>query len=161
MRFVDAAEIRRVLTFPHLITALEVAHRRPKIEIQDGFLGGENGHYFVRHAVDRGRFMASKLITSFPENPKHGTLPAVQAVCVMFDGTNGRPLAVLDGTEITYWRTAADSALGTKVLATSEPRRLLVVGAGEMAPRLVHAHLAVRPSVERVLIWNRHAEGAQ
>ena len=53
MRFVDAAEIRRVLNFPHLITALEVAHRRPKIEIQDGFLGGENGHYFVRHAVDR------------------------------------------------------------------------------------------------------------
>ena len=158
MRFVDAVEIRRVLTFPLVVDALEAAHRRPKIEIQDAFLG--NGHYFVRHAVDRGRFMASKLITSFSENPARTQLPAVQAVCVVFDGTNGRPLAVLDGTEITYWRTAADSALGAKYLAASEPRTLFVVGAGEMAPRLVRAHLAVRPSLERMLIWNRHAEGA-
>ena len=160
MKFVDAAEIRRVLTFPVLIAALEAAHRRPKIEIQDGFLGGENGHYFVRHAVDHGRFMASKLITSFPDNLKHGKLPAVQAVCVIFDGTNGIPLAVLDGTEITYWRTAADSALGAKLLAPPEPRTLLVVGAGEMSRRLIEAHRAVRPSLRRVLIWNRTAERA-
>lgn len=161
MRFVDAAEIRRVLTFPLLIAALEAAHRRPKIEIQDGFLGGENGHYFVRHAVDRGRFMASKLITSFPDNLKHGELPAVQAVCVIFDGTNGTPLAVLDGTEITYWRTAADSALGAKFLAPPEPRTLLVVGAGEMSRRLVEAHRTVRPSLRHVLIWNRTFERAK
>jgi ornithine cyclodeaminase/alanine dehydrogenase-like protein (mu-crystallin family) len=160
MRFVDAEEIRRVLTFPLLVAALEAAHRRPKIEIQDGFLGGEKGHYFVRHAVDRGRSMASKLITSFPENLTRGQLPAVQAVCVMFDGTNGRPLAVLDGTEITYWRTAADSALGAKLLAPPEPSTLLVVGAGEMSCRLVRAHRAVRSSLRRVLIWNRTTERA-
>jgi ornithine cyclodeaminase len=161
MRFVDAAEIRRVLTFPLLIAALEAAHRRPKIEIQDGFLGGESGHYFVRHAVDRGRFIASKLITSFPDNLKHGKLPAVQAVCVMFEGTNGTPLAVLDGTEITYWRTAADSALGAKFLAPPEPGTLLVVGAGEMSRRLVEAHRTVRPSLRHVLIWNRTSERAR
>src|SRR5512147_2376543 len=99
MRFIDAEEIRRVLTFPLLVAALEAAHHRPKIEIQDGFLGGEKGLYFVRHALDSGRFMASKLITSFPDNPARRGMPAVQAVCVMFDGTDGRPLAVLDGTE--------------------------------------------------------------
>jgi ornithine cyclodeaminase len=76
-------------------------------------------------------------------------------VCVLFDGSNGRPLAVLDGTEITYWRTAADSALGAKLLAPSEPRTLLVVGAGGMSLWLVRAHRAVRPSIRRVLIWNR------
>src|SRR5262245_66519909 len=111
MRFVDAAGIRRVLTFPVLIAAMEAAHRRPRAEIQDAHLGSENGRYFVRHAVDPGRYMASKLITSFPANLAGGTLPAVQAVCVLFSGTSGKPLAVIDGTEITYWRTAADSAL--------------------------------------------------
>jgi ornithine cyclodeaminase len=161
MRFVDAAEIRRALTFPRLVDALEAGHRRPRIEIQDAFLGGDNALYFVRHAVDRGRLMASKLITSFPDNPARAQLPAVQAVCVVFDGTNGRPLAVLDGTEITWWRTAADSALGAKYLAAQEPRALLVVGAGEMAPRLVRAHCAMKPSLSRVTIWNRHAEGAE
>jgi ornithine cyclodeaminase len=79
----------------------------------------------------------------------------------MFDGVNGQPLAVLDGTEITYWRTAADSALGAKLLANAAPETLLVVGAGEMAPRLVHAHCAVRPSIRRVLIWNRSADRAK
>jgi ornithine cyclodeaminase/alanine dehydrogenase-like protein (mu-crystallin family) len=160
MRFVDADDIRRLLTFPMLVAAMEAAHRRPKIEVQDGLLGGENAQYFVRHAVDSGRYMASKLITSFPANLVSGALPAVQAVCVLFDGTNGRPLAVIDGTEITYWRTAADSALGAKILAPPEPRTLLIVGAGEMSIRLVHAHRTVRPSLRRVLIWNRTNERA-
>jgi ornithine cyclodeaminase/alanine dehydrogenase-like protein (mu-crystallin family) len=155
MRFIGADEIRSVLTFPLLIDALESAHRRPKIEVQDAFLGSEKGQYFVRHAVDSGRYMASKLITSFPANLEAGTLPAVQAVFVLFDGHNGRPLAVLDGTEITYWRTAADSALGAKILAPPEPTTLLVVGAGEMSMRLLRAHRAARPSLRRVLIWNR------
>lgn len=155
MRFVAADEIRSVLTFPLLIDALESAHRRPKIEVQDAFLGSEKGQYFVRHAVDSGRYMASKLITSFPANLETGALPAVQAVFVLFDGNNGRPLAVLDGTEITYWRTAADSALGAKILAAFKPTTLLVVGAGEMSMRLVRAHRATRPSLRRVLIWNR------
>jgi ornithine cyclodeaminase len=160
MRFVDAAEIRKVLTFPILIAALEAAHRRPKMEVQDAFLGSESELYFVRSAVDAGRFMASKLITSFPANLAGGELPAVQAVCVLFDGANGRPLAVIDGTEVTYWRTAADSALGAKLLAPTQPQTLLVVGAGEMSRWLARAHCAVRPSLRRVLIWNRTPQRA-
>ena len=160
MRFIGAEEIRSVLSFPLLIDALEAAHRRPKFEVQDAFLGSEQGLYFVRHAVDHGRYMASKLITSFPGNPGAGALPAVQAVCVLFDGTNGRPLAVLDGTEITYWRTAADSALGARILASPDAETLLIVGAGEMSTRLVRAHRAVRPSLRRVLVWNRTRDRA-
>lgn len=162
MRFIGAEEIRRVLTFPLLIAAIEAAHHRPKIEIQDAMLGRDGAQYFVRHAVDAGRFMASKLITSFPGNLRDGgTLPAVQAVCVLFDGIDGRPLAVMDGTEITYWRTAADSALGAKLLASDAPETMLVVGAGAMAIRLVHAHRTVRPTLQRVLVWNRTRERAE
>ena len=160
MRMIDAAEVRRLLTFPLLVDALDAAHRRPRMEAQDAFLGTESALYFVRNAVDAGRFMASKLITSFPDNPARGPLPAVQAVVVLFDGRDGRPLATIDGTELTYWRTAADSALGAKLLSRPDPQTMLVVGAGEMAPRLVRAHRAVRPSLTRVLIWNRTAERA-
>jgi ornithine cyclodeaminase/alanine dehydrogenase-like protein (mu-crystallin family) len=160
MRFVGTDEIRSLLTFPMLVAALEAAHRRPKIEVQDCRLGSEKEQYFVRHAVDSGRYMASKLITSFPANLDGGVLPAVQALFVLFDGSNGRPLAVIDGTEITYWRTAADSALGAKILAPPASETLLVVGAGEMSLRLIRAHHAVRPSLRRVLIWNRTRERA-
>lgn len=161
MRFVSAEEIRSVLSFETLVAALEAAHRRPRIQIQDDLLGDEQALYFVRNAVDPGRHMLSKLITSFPANLAEGRLPAVQAVCVLFDGRDGRPLAVMDGTEITYWRTAADSALGARLLAPAQPATLLVVGAGEMSTRLVQAHRSVRPSLQRVLIWNRTFERAQ
>jgi len=160
MRHVSAEEIRSVLDFPSLVDALAAAHRRPPIEIQDGLLGSESAQYFVRHAVDPGRYMASKLITSFPGNPEGGELPAVQALVVLFDGGNGRPLALMDGTEITCWRTAADSALAARLLAGLAPRTLLIVGAGAMAPWLARAHCAVRPSIRQVQVWNRTPERA-
>lgn len=160
MHFVDGCEVTRVLTFPILLAAFEAAHRRPKAEVLDGYLGSEKDQYVIRSAVDRGRYMASKMFTSFPANLSSGKLPAVQAVCVLFDGADGRPLAVIDGTEITHWRTAADSALGAKYLAPPRPETILVVGAGEMAGWLVRAHRTVRPSLTRVIIWNRTTDRA-
>src|SRR3984885_12278963 len=159
-RFVGADEIKRTLSFPTLIAALEAAHRRPKMEVQNGLLGNESEQYFVRHAVDKGRYIASKLVTSFPANLNSGALPAVQALCVLFDGRNGQPLCVMDGTELTYWRTAADSALGAKILAQPEPATLLMVGAGAMSTPLIRAHRTVRPSLRRIIIWNRTRERA-
>ena len=131
------------------------------MEIQDAKLGSEEQQYFVRHALDTGRFIASKLITSFTANPATRHLPAVQAVLVLFDGNDGRPLAVMDGTEITYWRTAADSALGASLLAPAEPHTLLVIGAGAISRWLVRAHRAARPSLAHVLVWNRHPARAR
>jgi len=160
LRFVSDAEVTRVLTFPILIAALEEAHRRSKMEVLDAFLGDEKGQYVIRSAVDPGRYMASKMFTSFPTNLAGGQMPAVQAVCVLFDGTNGRPLAAMDGTEITHWRTAADSALGTKLLGPPSPLTLLCVGAGEMSEWLIRGHRTARPSIERVVIWNRSPERA-
>ena len=107
MRFVGGEEIRRVLTFPALIAAMEASHRRPRIEIHDHLMGDEKALYVVRSAADHGRAIGSKLFTSFPENLTTVTrnggkgLPAVQGVYVLFSGADGRPLAVLDGTEIT------------------------------------------------------------
>jgi ornithine cyclodeaminase/alanine dehydrogenase-like protein (mu-crystallin family) len=102
MRFVSGEEIHRVLTFPALVAAMEASHRRPRIAMRDLVMGEERAHYFVRSAVDSGRALGSKLFTSFPDNlaaarGEHA-LPAVQAVYVLFDGANGLPLAVLDGT---------------------------------------------------------------
>jgi ornithine cyclodeaminase/alanine dehydrogenase-like protein (mu-crystallin family) len=166
VRIVEAEEIRRVLTFPVLIAAMEQGHRRPRVEIHDQLMGTEMALYFVRSAADHGRVFGSKLVTSFPGNLTAGGgagagLPAVQGLYVLFDGTDGRPLAILDGSAITWWKTAADSALGATLLAPATPRTLLVVGAGAMAPWLVRAHRAARPSIRQVLAWNRTSERAE
>lgn len=159
IRFVDGETIDRTLTFPGLVDALETAHRRPPIAMTDALMGDTAATYFVRNAVDPGRMAGSKLVTVVPDNASRG-LPAVQAVCVMFDAVDGRPLAVLDGTVITQWRTAADSALGARLLARPDARTLLVIGAGAMSRPLARAHVAVLPGVEQVTVWNRTPERA-
>ena len=101
-----------------------------------------------------GAALGVKLVTVFPDNPAAGR-PSVQALYVLFDGSDGSPVALIDGTELTYRKTAADSALGARFLARDDASTLLMVGAGGLAPHLIAAHRAVRPSISRVLVWNR------
>ena len=72
----------------------------------------------------------------------------------MLDGATGEPQALIDGQRLTQWRTACASALAATYLARKDASRLLVIGAGAMAPFLARAHAAVRP-IEKIRIWNR------
>ncbi len=108
-----------------------------------------------------GESLGVKLVTVFPDNPAVSAIPSVQAVYALFDGSNGRPLAIMDGTELTYRKTSADSALGSRLLSRPDSRTLLMVGAGGLAPHLIAAHREVRPSLRRVLIWNRTRSKAE
>lgn len=116
--------------------------------------------FLLRAGWQPGEALGAKLVTLFPANSGKG-LATVHGVFVLFDGDTGRPTAVVDGTELTYWKTAADSALGASLVGPPEPRTLLMVGAGSMAPHLIRAHCALAPSIARVLVWNRTAERAR
>ena len=112
--------------------------------------------YFNLPAFLPGVAMGTKIATILPDNPaRHPGVPAVQALYALFDGDDGSPAAVMDGTALTYRKTAADSALGSLLLSRADARVLLMVGAGGLAPYLARAHLAIRPSLARVLVWNR------
>jgi ornithine cyclodeaminase len=158
MRFIDAKEVHAACEWPSLVAALAEAHRGPmplvgRAELHHG--QHPRMTYLNLPAWQPGIAMGSKLVTVFPENPGAHNLPAIQASYVLIDGRNGTPLAILDGTALTYRKTAADSALGAKLLAAPEPRLLLMVGAGGIAPYLIAAHRAIHPTISRVLVWNR------
>ena len=104
-----------------------------------------------------GQHLGVKVVTMFPGNQ---VVPAVQGLYLLFDGRNGSPLAVIDGTELTYWKTAADSALGADMLARTDVHSLLMVGAGALAPYLIRAYQAIRPGLQQVMVWNRTADKA-
>jgi ornithine cyclodeaminase len=166
MRFIDAEAVHRALDYPSLVAALREGHRRGVDAIERLLLGqpsreGDTDHFLVWPAWQRGEALGIKLVTVFPGNRAPAGPPSIQAVYVLFDGGDGRPLAVLDGTALTLRKTAADSALGADYLARRDVAVLLMVGAGNQAPYLVAAHLAVRPSLRRVLIWNRTASKAR
>ena len=89
--------------------------------------------------------LSTKLVSVFPENAALG-LPSHQAVILVFDAHTGSPRAMLDGTAITALRTAAGSALATKLLARPEACILAIVGTGVQA----HAHANVIPRVRPI-----------
>ena len=161
MRVYNAKELRDVFNFELLIGALEEGHRGGRPDLLDGLIGGSENRYMIRSAHGDGNLVGSKLITILPDNPGLRSIPSVHAVIVLFDGENGRPRAVLDATEPTYWKTAADSALGSKLLSRHDAKTLVAAGAGGLAPWLVRGHCAARASIEHVLVWNRTPERAR
>jgi ornithine cyclodeaminase/alanine dehydrogenase-like protein (mu-crystallin family) len=102
--------------------------------------------------------LAVKMITIFPAN-HGGPLPSHQGVVVLFDAADGRPVALIDATELTALRTAAVSAVATRALARAEAGDLALLGAGVQARAHLEALPLVRP-IHRVRVWSRNAERA-
>lgn len=152
----DASDVAAAAPYLDLVEAFRVAHREPPAVCERIVYGpdGSAEKFMALPAWRPGRSIGIKLVTVFPDNPARG-LPSVQAVVLLFDGETGEALALIDGTELTYRKTAADSALGSQLLSRDDSRTLLMVGAGGLGPHLIRAHRAVRPSIERVLVWNR------
>jgi len=74
--------------------------------------------------------LAAKLVAVFPGNVG---LPSHQAIVAVFDPRTGAPVALLDGEEITAQRTAAASAIATRLLARADAQVLAIVGTGVQA----------------------------
>lgn len=89
--------------------------------------------------------LAAKLVLVFPGNAAKG-LETHQAVVAVFDPSTGVPLAVMDGASITAARTAAGSALATRLCARDAPAVLAIIGTGVQA----RAHARALPRVRTI-----------
>jgi ornithine cyclodeaminase len=108
------------------------------------------------------RLIVVKMVGVFPANrDRDPPIGSVLGAVAAFDAETGAPVLVADGEAMTYRKTAAISGLGTALLAPPEPRELLVVGAGGLGPHVALAHMAARPSITRVRIWNRTPQRAE
>jgi ornithine cyclodeaminase/alanine dehydrogenase-like protein (mu-crystallin family) len=100
-----------------------------------------------------GEAMAVKVVTLFHENAGTG-LPTHQAAIMVFDVTNGTPLAVMDGRLITEMRTASASAAAVRALAVETPEVVTIMGSGVQARAHAEALATVRPLGE-LRLWSR------
>lgn len=166
MRFFSAAEIDGLLNFPALVDALAEAFR--------GDIVTPVRHH---HEIERPdaaatlllmpawtapeaspAFLGTKVVTVFPGNAAV-SLPSVMGSYLLMDGATGAPLAAFDGARLTLWRTAAASALASRMLERPDTKRMLMVGAGPLSTFLVKAHRSVR-HFEDIAIWARRPEAA-
>jgi len=90
-------------------------------------------------------YVAAKVNANFPRNPVEHDLPTIQGVLVLFDGTNGMPLALMDSAPVTTIRTAAASAVAASLLARRDASAATFVGCGVQARAHLEAIHHVRP----------------
>ncbi len=165
MRVIDREGVDAALDFPALIAAIEDALRA------DITLPVRHHHAIPRADGDAthlimpawhkgaGGFLGVKIVNVFPGNGAR-SLPSVMGTYVLMHGDTGAPLAVIDGTRLTLWRTAAASALAARYLAKPDASVHLMVGAGALAPFFIRAHRAVRP-ITRTILWNKTRANAE
>src|SRR5205807_4948793 len=100
-----------------------------------------------------------KAICVFPENAALGK-DAHQGGVMLFDGTTGELLALINASAITAIRTAAVSALATRLLALEDASDLAIIGAGVQARPHLIAIARVR-NLKRIRIAAQHFERAE
>ncbi|WP_432826648.1 ornithine cyclodeaminase family protein [Dactylosporangium sp. CA-092794] len=100
-----------------------------------------------------------KAVCVFPGNPAAG-LDAHQGAVLLFSGTTGEPLALLNASTVTELRTPAVTAVATDLLARPDATELVIAGAGVQGVSHARALARVRP-FRRIRLAARDAERAR
>ncbi|MCC5826921.1 ornithine cyclodeaminase family protein [Alkalimonas sp.] len=161
MRVIAAESIHQAMTFPALIDAIRQSFAgqfgMPPRQVLP-LLAGKPEAFAVLPAWNES-VIGCKLFTYFPQNPAQGK-ERLHAKIMLFCRESGEPLALLDGTSITLWRTAAISALAGSYLANPAASTLILFGTGKLAPYLVKAYASIR-QLNDVYIVGRDLTKAQ
>lgn len=156
----DRATIAELLSLDDCIGAVEAAfaaHARGEA-LAPGLLHGDGvgGEYHIKAGGLRSpapRY-ACKINSSFFQNRATNGLPNIQGLIVLYDASNGRPLAVMESAEITIKRTGAATAVAAKYLAKADARTVTIVGAGNQGAVQLEALTRVRP-LQEVHVFDR------
>ena len=164
VRFLGEEEVRSLLKMPELISAME----RALIDFSAGRViqpvrsivnvAEHHGLMGLMPAV-YGDLMGTKLVNLYPGNAGRG-IPTHQAVIALFRAETGEPLAMMDGRLITEMRTAAVSAVATRLLSRPDAHRLAILGSGVQA-RAHFCALSLARSFDDVRVWSRNPQHAE
>jgi len=155
---IDAPTTRASLPFDRLVTVLKDAfasgcevplrHNHTVTAAPD-----EPGTLLLMPAWNAASgYMGVKTVCVYPGNHRR-KLPGLYSTYILYRAETGKPLALIDGNEITSRRTAAASALAASFLSRKDASSMLVLGAGRVASLLPYAYRAVR-QVRRVGVWD-------
>src|SRR4029078_7153980 len=120
MLLLDEAKVSSVLRMDELIEAVEaglIAFSAGRVEQPvRQIVKSHRGFFGTMPAGGPDVGLGAKLVTFYPDNGALG-LHTHNALIALFHPETGEPLAVMDGRLITEMRTAAASAVATKLLA--------------------------------------------
>ena len=155
-------EVATLLNMPEVIRTVEQVFR-------DYAAGRAQMPAKVYLQVPKGDFRAMpaavpnavgvKWVNVHPDNCSRG-LPTVLGIIICSDPDTAYPLAIMDATEITAYRTAATSANAAKYLARPDSQTLGLIGAGRQAELHLQSH-ALLFDLKRVRVFDKRSETAE
>ena len=111
------------------------------------------------HAAGDEPVFSLKEIVVVPTNPERGLDPH-QGSVILHDGKTGQLIAVINASPITEIRTAAVSAVATKLLARPDSRTVAIIGSGDQGRSHVDAMQTVLED-PIIRIWSRNVAHAE
>lgn len=141
------AALARGEVFQPLRTIIRPPEARGLLGLMPAYRTGEHGAFGM------------KAICVFPENPAKGK-DAHQGAVMLFNRESGELMALMNASEITATRTAAVSAVATRLLAREDAHQLAIIGAGVQARTHLAALDAVR-SIKQARVACRNIDHAQ
>ena len=152
MRIISSDEIDACLEDRAVLETLRRAYRSNTIapnvaDLNINRLGPAPGHLTFQPAwtdfpaqgdLSRG-YIGCSIALELPE--KKGL---ASSLYVLFSGTGGEPIALIDGARLNAWRTAGVHALAASYLSREDTSRLLVIGEDPRLPKVLSAYAAVR-----------------
>lgn len=163
MKIISAEQVHEALRYPELIDALQDAYAKTytmpprNVYLLDN--NPANHDAFALLPSWNDKYIGVKAFTYFPDNPKP-QFQSLYSKILLFDRAHGEPLALIDGTSVTYWRTAGISGLAARLLARPDAKTLLLLGTGNLASYIIRAQASVR-KLERVIVWGRNPAKAE
>jgi len=163
----SAEEIERLLPMGDCIAVMEHAFA----DLQRGFLHHPLRTFWAPPGVNGGTMwmgayrsspapmFGTKLLFVLNDNPSRG-LDSHQGQVILADGDTGELRALLDASTVTGIRTAAVSALATRLLAREDAAVLAIVGTGVQARKHLESIPLVRP-IQRILVAGRTRDHAE
>ena len=153
----DRRTVAELLSLDDCIVAVETAfaaNARGET-LSPGLLHGDGvgGEYHIKAGGLRTprAVYACKVNSSFFQNRATNGLPNIQGLILLYDATDGRPLAVIESAEITIKRTGAATAVAARYLAKADARVATIIGAGIQGAIQLEALTRVR-QLEKVFI---------
>ena len=156
MKIISAEEVHAALSYPGLIDALAEGFASDfNMPPRQVFLlddKDDNPDAFALLPSWHDSLIGVKAFTYFPG--AEAPYKSLYSKILLFDRAHGEPIALVDGTSVTFWRTAGVSGLATRLLSREDSETMVMVGTGNLASYIIRANASVRP-LKRVLVWGR------
>lgn len=153
-------DVEVALSMKEVISAVEegyIAYNAGKVQQPDIVsmeMPEHNGETDIKSCYNElNERISVKIASGYYNNGKINDLPTMIGTILLYDGTNGAPLCIMDGSLITGIRTGAAGAISSKLLARKDSKTVAVFGAGGQARMQIYAICQVM-DIQKIRVYS-------